>query len=548
MPAIRSVPTNCRDCYKCIRHCPVKAIRASGNRTDVEDSLCIACGICVDICPQKGKLFRDDRGTVASALASGRECVLCVDGSHEMPLGPESRAKVAAAAKALGFSRVYDASGAAAAVSFKLAELAASSDSPVISAVCPVAVNLIERYHPEAIPLLAPVTSPMIAEARRTRKELGYECFLAYMGPCAAAKYESERPEHRGLIDAVITYDEFLSLMDRRELDFNKFEQSRLEAHMPCEGEEGLPQGSEDSYAGVIHIAVRGNQEISKALGCIGKLAAGAVIDLAACSTCVPVNCENPCEGALGRTLRGNVAGPAVEYELGASYSSKDQRRRTPPDEEVTRALTAIGKTRIEDRTDCGACGYDTCFDMAVAIVRGLAEPDMCMPYMKSGAEALGNMVVNESPNGVLGVRSDLTVAIANPAVCRFAGIQQQLLIGRPLAQAFEKEPFRKVFESRTTLSRITSGNCGLARARETYMHLSSKDMVVLIVSDMSREYKSREALNKARRETAEKANRVIDNQMRVAQQVAGLMGEAAAETKVLLSKLIKQLEEGNEE
>lgn len=536
MPAFQSIPSNCRDCYKCIRYCPVKAIRAHGNRTDIEEALCIACGICVEVCPQKAKVARDDRGAVLSSIASGRATVLAMDRGFAESFPGIEPGRIVSSARKLGFSEVYDAAGAAHAVGLATMAFAEGSDiAPVIASYCPVTVNIVEKFAPQELKRLAPVCSPMIAQARWVRSELGGDCFVAFAAHCSAAKHESERPEYKGLVNAVLTPTEFFSILEKRGIDPSECDPS--EAGNQVAAADGAafrrPEGI---------VVITGAGECLKAAASAGERSGIKVLDMRGCSGC-PVEAPFACDSGIAHML-GSCPEDGIMYDVGASYSAKDARRPEPSEAEIARVLSAIGRSDPKDRTDCGACGYFTCRDLGAAVLAGMAEAEMCIPYAKSGAEAMGNLVVNESPNGIIGVREDMTVALANPALCRFLGVDAASLVGKTLPGSLEKEPFRKVFESRTSLTRQTSGNCGLARAKETYMFLRSKDMAVLIVTDMSQEFRDREALAKARRETAEKATRVIENQMRVAQQVAGLMGEAAAETKVLLSKLVKQLEE----
>ena len=536
MPAFQSIPSNCRDCYKCIRYCPVKAIRAHGNRTDIDEALCIACGICVEVCPQKAKVARDDRGAVLSSIASGRETILALDHGFAESFPGIVPGSVIAAAIKLGFSKVYETSGAAHAVGLATMAFAQSSAiTPVITSYCPVTVNIIEKFAPEELRRLAPVCSPMIAQARWIKAEHGGDCFVAFAAHCSAAKHESERPEYKGLVNAVLTPSELMSILEKKGIDPSGCEPSESGNHMEAayRTSPGRPEGITE---------ISGAEECLKAAVRAGEFAGVKVLDLRDCSDC-SVSGSVASDSGIGYML-GSGLDDGRAYEVNAAYSPKDARKHEPSDADIAKVLSAIGRSDPKDRTDCGACGYFTCRDLGIAVLRGMAEAEMCIPFAKSGAEAMGNLVVNESPNGIIGVRGDMTVVLANPAICRFLGVDAASLVGKTLPNSLEKEPFRKVFESRTSLTRQTSGNCGLARAKETYMFLRSKDMAVLIVTDMSQEFRDREALSKARRETAEKATRVIDNQMRVAQQVAGLMGEAAAETKVLLTKLIKQLEE----
>lgn len=559
MPAILSVPSNCRDCYKCIRYCPVKAIKASGGHTEIEEELCIACAECAIVCPQAAKVVRDDRGSVMARLASGGTSALILHHAFGSSFPGIDPSKVVGAAKRLGFTHVYSTAKASAATVRAHLELAGVSEKkPIIASYCPVIVNLIERYYPEKLENLAQVATPMVAQARKLRKTLGQSCYIVYAGPCIASKGEVERQEYRGLVDAVLTFGELASIIDKKGLSIKDCTAVEPEDGCPTaeedKAQENRPASEGDLYGG--EISVLGIEGSMHALSHMDDYSDFPLLDLAACVDCSLCG-PSGTRGKAGRmslirasTRRvADVGEAAAEcFDTSARYTSKDVRKPEPAEAMITKVLSKIGRGPKDDRTDCGACGYYTCRDLAVAITRGLAEPEMCMPFMKSGAEAMGNLVVNESPNGILGVRSDMTVALTNPAICRITGLSAESMIGKPIPDIFEKEPFRTVFETKTTIMRQTNGNCGLEKAKEAYMHLQSKDMVVLIVSDLSREFKDKEALVKERRETAERAGRVIENQMRVAQQVAGLMGEAAAETKVLLSRLMKQLEEGSEE
>ncbi|HPU95786.1 MAG: Periplasmic (Fe) hydrogenase large subunit [Firmicutes bacterium ADurb.Bin153] len=559
MPAIQSVPSNCRDCYKCIRYCPVKAIKASGGHTEIEDELCIACAECAIVCPQAAKVVRDDRGPVMARLASGATSALILHHAFRSSFPGIDPARVAGAARKLGFTHVSStAKASAATVRAHLESAGTSAKKPVIASYCPVIVNLIERYYPEKLENLAQVATPMVAQARKLRNKLGQSCYIVYAGPCIASKGEVERQEYRGLVDSVLTFGELASIFDKKGFSIKDCPEVELEDECHVTEEDEAPEDGQvvkgGQYAG--EISVLGIEGSMHALGHMDDYSDFSLLDLAACVDCSLCG-PSGTKGKAGRmslmkaSLRHAASANGEEIELfdtSAVYSSKDVRKPEPPEAMITKVLSKIGRGSKDDRTDCGACGYYTCRDLAIAVTRGLAEPEMCMPFMKSGAEAMGNLVVNESPNGILGVRSDMTVVLTNPAICRITGLSAESMVGRPIPDIFEKEPFKTVFETKTTVIRHTNGNCGLERAKEAYMHLQSKDMVVLIVSDLSREFKDKEALVKERRETAERAGRVIENQMRVAQQVAGLMGEAAAETKVLLSRLMKQLEEGSEE
>lgn len=567
MPAIYTVPSNCRDCYKCVRHCPVKAIKVEGNHTEIEEALCLACGECVNTCPQSAKIPRDDRQSVLDALASGRKLVLSLAPSFASEFPSDAAKRLIGAAKRFGFSNVSETSSAASAVAAAHADYAARRQEgyPVIASSCPVVVNLVEKYYPEAVGSLAPVASPMIAHMRWLKSKFGDECFTVFAGPCIAKKQESERAEYKGITDAVLTFHELLSVFGKRGISYeecipvnpdNASAKAGAARSFPVEG--GLLSSAGCSGCdGSRDIAITGIDEIREALDHLEDYSDVRIIEMLACKGgCIMGSAAGKARGSHARrrlvesyaSEMGDMGGADPdEYDTSGTYSPKDARAPEPKEEDIARVLALTGKMSPEDELNCGACGYYSCRDKAVAVIRGLAEPEMCMPYMKSRAETMGNLVVNESPNGIIGVNQEMTVMLTNPAMCRITGLSSDKLIGRPLPASFERGPFSEVFRNRTTTFREAEGNGGVAWAKEAYFHLQAKDMVVLLLSDMSAEKRGKESLSKARRETAEKAGRVIDNQVRVAQQVAGLMGEAAAETKVLLTRLIKQLEEDSE-
>ena len=564
MPAIYTVPSNCRDCYKCVRHCPVKAIKVEGNHTEIEEALCIACGECVNTCPQNAKIPRDDRQAVLDALASGRKLVLSLAPSFASEFPGEAAKRLIGAAKRFGFSHISETSSAASAVAHAHVGFAAKQDGrlPVIASSCPVVVNLVEKYYPEAVGNLAPVASPMIIHMRWLKSRFGDECFTVFAGPCIAKKQEAERVEYRGLADAVLTFQELLSVFAKRGISYeecipvspdNASAKAKSARSFAVEGGLLASAGS----GGASDIAITGIDGIREALDHLEDYSDVRIVEMLACKGgCIMGSAIGKDRGSHARRKlveayaaeMGDLGAAAPdEYDTSASYSPKDARVLEPMEEDIARVLALTGKMSPEDELNCGACGYYSCREKAVAVIRGMAEPEMCMPYMKSRAETMGNLVVNESPNGIIGINQEMTVMLTNPAMCRITGLSAEKLIGKPLPAAFDREPFMQVFRDRTTFFREAEGNGGAAWAKEAYFHLQAKDMVVLLLSDMSAERRSKESLVKARRETAEKAGRVIDNQVRVAQQVAGLMGEAAAETKVLLTRLIKQLEEDSE-
>ena len=68
--------SNCKNCYKCIRHCPVKAIRFSGNQAHIIGNECILCGQCFVVCPQNAKEITSELEKVKVLLQTGEPVVV----------------------------------------------------------------------------------------------------------------------------------------------------------------------------------------------------------------------------------------------------------------------------------------------------------------------------------------------------------------------------------------------------------------------------------------------------------------------------------------
>ncbi|MGC8838286.1 MAG: [Fe-Fe] hydrogenase large subunit C-terminal domain-containing protein, partial [Anaerolineae bacterium] len=200
----------CRDCYRCVRTCPMKAIRVQESQARVVPDLCIACGKCVRACPQGAKTVRDDRPLVQEAIASGRTVVASVAPSAPAYFHMQVFSQMEEALRALGFAAAGEtAFGAEMAGQAHREWVEQARDRwPIISSSCPVVVFLIEKYYPDLLPHLAPVVSPMIAHGRYLRRQYGDDAFIVFIGPCIAKKEELRDAPVAGVVDAALTFEE----------------------------------------------------------------------------------------------------------------------------------------------------------------------------------------------------------------------------------------------------------------------------------------------------------------------------------------------------
>ena len=93
----------CQDCYKCIRHCPAKAIKLRNGSASVMPECCVACGRCVKVCPAGAKQIRSDADRVKYLLEKGERLVLSLAPSWKTAFKDVSEAQMVSALKKLGF-------------------------------------------------------------------------------------------------------------------------------------------------------------------------------------------------------------------------------------------------------------------------------------------------------------------------------------------------------------------------------------------------------------------------------------------------------------
>ncbi len=404
-PLVSTVRERCRVCYTCVRECPAKAIRISGGQAEVIAERCIGCGNCVRVCSQGAKRVRSSVAQVEQLLGSGRRLAACV--APSFPVEYDDPAAMVGALRALGFHQVHQVALGADLVARAYRELVDRDDGRQwIAANCPAVVLYVERHLPELVPALAPVVSPMVATARALHGQHGPRLAVVFIGPCIAKKAEAEDAPVRGSVDAVLTFLELAELLQRRGIEPGRVAPSQFDPPHPAEGTllaigGGLLQAAgipEDLLTGRV-VAAEGRPRFVAALRerASGDLQA-ALLDLLCCEGCI----DGPGTTAalrpharrarVARHARASVAGldragwqrtlAALEgIDLTRSYAVEDQRIPDPSEADIDAALRRMGKRTGEDQLNCGACGYPTCREHAVAICEGLAESEMCLPY-----------------------------------------------------------------------------------------------------------------------------------------------------------------------
>lgn len=579
MNVIHTIEAKCRDCYKCLRSCPVKAIKVERGalphelHARVVEERCILDGRCVLVCPQKAKRVRRDLERVQAMIARGERLVASVAPSFPAAFPNLDPLQIPAALRRLGFVAIEETAIGAELVSAEHARLMAETDRPLIATSCPAVVNLVERHHPEAIPFLAPVVSPMIAHGR-TLKRRYPDCKVVFVGPCVAKHQEIEVPGLAGAVDVVLTFEELrewlaTGLADLEAVPPEPFDGPRpnYARLFPVDG--GLLR-TVGLAADLLSERVMVVSGIERCREMIEHFIAGGdlpqLVEMVACEGgCISGPLNTVPEDQYARRRRVLAYAERQAREEGASAREpvdpdllpreelrRDFANRKPvlpePDEATIRAILArSGKTRPEDELNCGSCGYSSCRDKAIAVFHGMADPEMCIPYMRQRAESMSSLIVASTPNGVIVIDQDEVILDMNAAAEKMLRRSRHRCIGQRLEMLIPPDNFRRVLREKNLIRlEVDYPEFDLC-THQTIFWEKEQGVVIGILADRTEQKKREQQLAKVREETLDKAQGVINKQMEVAQKIAGLLGETTAETKVLLTKLMRVMrEEGN--
>jgi iron only hydrogenase large subunit-like protein/uncharacterized Fe-S cluster-containing protein len=561
----------CRDCYRCVRACRVKAVRVKEGQAQVVPDLCIACGSCVCACPQKAKSVRDDRPAILKAIGEGRTVVASVAPSFPAFFPVESFSQLEEALGKIGIRAAEETALAAQMVGLAHRDLVDRNPDrwPVITSSCPALINLISKYYPDLLPHLAPIVSPMIAHGRWLRKIFGDEAFVVFVGPCVAKKDEILDPAVSGAVDAVLTFEELQAWMksdhvewpSRREVEAKP---SMLVARLfPVEG--GLV-GTANMDTGRLNsqiVTATGIETCEDILRSVrnGKLNA-SLIELMACEG----GCIN---GPAMRSQGGHFSSFLARQQV-IEYASRSQLKPVAPreawpviertyldrhvsvpdftEDQIREVLKLAEKYSPEDELNCSACGYPTCRDKAIATLRGMAEATMCIPYMRRRSESIRQVVMDVSPDAVMIVNRDLQVQDLSPSAEKMFRSYRLAVIGEPLERIIpEVRDFAQVRDQGTPVIGQTVRIRQDLVVEQTIVPVKHHNLLVGILRDVTERESEHERLERIRSETLHRTQEVIKNQMRVAQEIAQLLGETTAETKMMLSRLARLIEEGGD-
>jgi len=404
-PLVSTIKERCRVCYTCVRECPAKAIRISAGQAEVIPERCIGCGNCVRVCSQQAKQVKSSIAEVEQLLAAGHPVAACLAPSFPAEFTELEYPQLVGMVRALGFDLVQEVAFGADLVAERYrALLAHSKGQRWIATNCPAKVEYVRRYHPALVPLLAPIVSPMLAAARVLRRLHPEGLSLVFIGPCIAKKAERTGPA--GEVDAVLTFIELRQLFSEHGVQAASIKPSEFDPPHGGLGtlfpiSRGMLQAAqiqEDLLSGEV-VAADGRSNFVEAIKEFesGDLKA-RLLEVLCCNGCImgpgisnrlPLFNRRARVSQYARQRQAKLDKDAwrkelarfSDLDLSRSFSSQVQIIPMPSETEVLAILHRLGKSSPADELNCGACGYDSCRDHAMAIFRGLAEGEMCLPH-----------------------------------------------------------------------------------------------------------------------------------------------------------------------
>ena len=251
---------------------------------------------------------------------------------------------------------------------------------------------------------------------------------------------------------------------------------------------------------------------------------------------------KGKCEGRLVSTKPLSRSGQVINH---FTVDFKDGRVVECHAEEGEEVLKKMGKTKPEDELNCGSCGYNTCREKAIAVLQGKAEISMCLPYLKDKAESFSDCIVNNTPNGLFVLNENLEVQQINAAARKIMNLRSASdILGEPVVRIMDPAVFLQVL---STKRNVRDQRIYLAEYKkyveETVVYDATYHLLICIMRDVTDEETEREKKENISRQTIEIADKVVDKQMRVVQEIASLLGETAAETKIALTKLKESID-----
>ena len=559
-PIVFTLTARCRDCYRCVRVCPVKAIRMQKGQAYVDQKRCIACGTCIRECPQKAKRFRHDIDIAQGLIENGNFVAASIAPSFAAVFNRWQRLRLASALRSLGFRYVGQTSRGAYQVSAHTAKISEKDEAmhSYIATACPAVVGYVEKYRPELVENLLPLVSPMAAHGKMLKERFGKEAKVVFIGPCVAKKLEITRPGIAGVIDCVLTFSELMLWFEQAGLNLATCEESNFDEkplHVaqlyPLPGGSLKTAGMDDDGLKLESLRVDGIENLREVLRDAPLQSSYGLIE--------PLFCNQGCINGPGIDIEKNIferrkdiiaydaevseASALPPLENGdlfkAAFGKEEDLFHEVSEEEIRRILEWTGKYDPQQELNCGACGYDSCRKKAIAVAHGMAEPEMCIPFMRQLAESRTDHLFATTPNGIVILDEELNILHINPAFKKFFTCTDAV-VGRHVSYLMDPAPFEKLISGVADKLDITVFHRSYnLLCRELLYILKQERQVVGIFVNITSQQEQEKKLQQIRSQTIEQANELLEHQIKMAQNIAQFLGESTAKGEELVRKLV---------
>ncbi|MCL2039043.1 MAG: hypothetical protein FWG85_01275 [Bacteroidetes bacterium] len=552
---------HCIDCYRCLKSCPVKAIKVKHGQAYIMKDRCIDCNICKMNCAQNAISYISNKEKFYEYLQSKKRLVASVAPSYSSICADWERARFPSALRQLGFNFASGSSVGASVVANQMAKIV--KDNPnksYITSACPTVVNYIEKYRPDLIENIIPVVSPYIAHAKWLRHKLGNDIVIVHIDSCLPKKIEIMRDEFKGIVDLVLSFAELRELFDENNISLKMCEESSYD-EIPF-GNGRLYQfvgglaNMMDGYINTLEtniLVISGFQDIKHSLDFV-KNNKGILVDSLFCyKGCIngpgihtDTNIFEKRKEIIDyiksrkhKTIDKDPLEGVIDVNRTFNYNNK-VAKPTITEKQINTILTKTKNNSTDNRPNCFSCGYPTCVEHATAVLEGMAEVEMCTPYMRRMAESKAAKIIESSPNGVVTLSSDLKIISMNKKF-RELFWTTDTHIGKPISTIMDPEPFYEINNTNlTTLEKTVVHDKYNIICYELIYRIAEDDSFAAIFMDITKNINEENSLDELRMNIILQANELLKHQMNMAANIAKSLGENTAQSEVLLENLIK--------
>lgn len=568
MSVIQFKEANCKNCYKCIRSCPVNAIAFRNDQAEIIHEECMLCGNCLTSCPQNAKSVNSDIEKVKKFIAKREKVYVSLAPSFIAAFEQDEK-WIYCALKKLGFTHIEGTANGAYQVSRQYETLLQKKEMKnFITSCCSSIILLIEKYYPQLLDQLAPVVSPMIAHAKMLRETYGQRIRVVFIGPCISKKDECNDLQNENQIDAVLTFDDLDKWLEEEgiyesnpvsdELLRNFDNTARI---YPVPG--GILKTIDKKYKKDYRtLSVDGVERCMDVLKSISEgNISNYLIEMSSCSGgCiggpymkhVPGGILTARERLLNYVKKTGSIGDneirksimsQTKIDFSKEFIDRTKKVEVPSEVVIQGILNSIGKFSKDKELNCGACGYPSCRDKAIAVFHGKAQVHMCLPYMRERAESISNIIINYTPYAIFALDRNLNINELNKSAKAMFKLFDQDMEGKNILGILRCEDFEKVLETEENIydEKYIYEEYGMV-VKQSIINVSKHNTLIVIINDITEEENQRQKIFESRSQNIDIAQKVMEKQMRVAQEIASLLGETTAETKVALTKLKKSI------